>query len=143
MSWRVHVERQGPLVVAIGLGLFHGFLARTYYPANDKDLFSSVVNLSGIAVGFLATGQALLCSLSDNFVVVTLKKLRQFDSMLANFTIAIRACLFLAVYTLLSYLVPFQAEPVLFSVWLGFLVFAALTTLRVLWHLGSILHGRH
>lgn len=146
MNLRLHLERKGPLVVALLVAIAHGWCYRKWYPCgypdSDRDLFSNVVNLSGIAVGFLATGQALLFSLTDSFVVKTLKQLNQFDRMMENFTVAIRACLVVAVFTLGSYLWSFKTVPYLFSAWLGLVSYATLTSLRVLYHLGETLHGR-
>lgn len=110
-------------------------------PGKATEFFGNVVNISGIAIGFLATGQTLLCSLNDNFVVKTLRKLGRFDSMLRFFTEAICWCLALALFSLVSYWVDFQTKPTLFSFWLGVLTGAFTATVRILALFSNVLHG--
>jgi len=110
-------------------------------PEKATDFFGNVVNISGIAVGFLATGQTLLCSLSDNFVVKILRKYNRFEAMLRFFTSAIVWCLTLALFSLLAYWINFQKYPLLFSTWFAVLFGAFFATIRILALFAKILHG--
>ena len=141
MKLKALAERHIPGVAAVTVVLVHRFVWPQSYPRSATELLNNVVSLSGIAVGFLATGQALLCSLSDNFVVQFLKKYSRFQDMLRFFSAAIRWCLCLALFSLAGYWVDFQKHAALFSVWLGLLSGASLTTMRVLLLFGRVLHG--
>lgn len=143
MSLRAAIEAHAPWILACSSGAAHYLLCPQLFPNPEKatEFFGNVVNISGIAVGFLATGQALLCSLNENFVVKTLKKLGSFDNMLRFFTEAICWCLGLALFSLLSYWLDFQKWPTLFSLWLGVLIGAFAATVRILALFTDILHG--
>ncbi len=137
-------EQIAPLIIGLIVFFVHYRFATTWLPKEANDLLSNTINLSGIAVGFLATGQALLCSLSDNFVVKILKEHKRFDHMLRYFTWAIFLCLLLALSSLAGYAIDVSAvliqKPYLFSLWLGIFAAAATATLRVLILFSMILH---
>jgi len=137
-------ERTMPFIIGILVFAAQHYYAPTWVPKEMKDLLSNTINLSGIAVGFLATGQALLCSLTDNFVVKALKEHNRFDHMLRYFTWAIFLCLLLALSSLAGYAVDIPEfltqKNYLFSIWLGIFAAATTATLRVLILFSMILH---
>ena len=133
-------EKHSPSLLLV-LGTFgHFWLARTWYPTDANELFNGALNLSGVAVGFLATGQGLLCSLSDNFVVTQLKKLGLFERLLSSFTVAIRWCLLLALFSMLAFCIDFKPRPFFFSLWIGIFLGAGAASYRVIHMFGKILH---
>lgn len=138
------LEKLAPYIAGGLATCSHYLWASNWIPKEINDLLSNTINLSGIAVGFLATGQGLLCSLSDNFVVKLLKQVGRFDEMLRFFTEAIFLCLLLAFTSLFGYSVeitPFlTANPFVFSLWLGLFIAVAVATIRVLIFLAMILH---
>jgi hypothetical protein len=141
MSLKGRFEKLWFLVAGVVLASLHYFVWPTAYPVSAKELFSGVVDISGIAVGFLATGQVLLCSLTDNFVVKTLRKYGRFEDMLRYFTVAIYCCLFLALFSLASCWTDFKAYPPVFSIWLGACATTFGATLRILLLFRKVLHG--
>jgi hypothetical protein len=138
------MENNAPWLLACVTGVIHHYAWPQFYPDPEKatEFFGNVVNISGIAVGFLATGQTLLCSLNDNFVVQTLRKYDRFDGMLRFFTEAICWCLLLALFSLLTYWVNFKVHSLMFSVWLGLFVGAFSATTRILALFAKTLHGK-
>jgi hypothetical protein len=136
------IEKAAPWIACGTAFATHALGLRDLRPESN-DLFGNVVNISGIAIGFLATGQALLCSLSDNFVVQTLRKLGRFEDMLRFFSSAIHWCLVLAIVSLLAYWIQFKDHPILFSAWLGVFAGAGVSTVRILILFNGVLHGRN
>ncbi|MBX3747319.1 MAG: hypothetical protein KF833_18575 [Verrucomicrobiae bacterium] len=110
-------------------------------PARLTDLMATSATVAGVAVGFLATGQALLCSLSSNAVVESLKRFGHFDRMLKFFTAAILWNLVLLVSTTLSYWIDMADAPGWFAVWTGLWVGSLVATWRVLDLFRRTLHG--
>ena len=143
MTAKAFAERHSPWLLACATVAVHHFAWPQVFPdpAKTTEFFGNVVNISGIAVGFLATGQTLLCSLTDNFVVTTLKKYNRFEDMLRFFTGAICWCLSPCLFSLLTYWVDFQKHSILFSLWLGVFVGAFFSTTRILGLFSKILHG--
>lgn len=143
MTVRAIFEKHSPWLLAFSTVAVHYFLLPQLYPVPEEatDFFSNIINISGIAVGFLATGQTLLCSLSDNFVVKILRKYNRFEDTLRYFTEAICWCLALALFSLLSYWVDFKSHAILFSIWSGLFVGTFFATARILWLFAKILHG--
>lgn len=129
------------LLVAIAVFLLHYFAFRSFYPRQDSDLYSNVINICGVAVGFLAAGQALLYSLPDNKVVATLNKLGRLNHLLRFFTAAIVWCMLAAIYTTLSYVVDFKVSPALFSIWLALVSGAVFSTIKVIALFSATIHG--
>lgn len=142
MGLRKFTESYADFAIALMAGACHYFLWRAAYPKDHAgELFTNVITLSGVAVGFLATGEALLCSLNDNFVVKTLRDCKRFDDMLRFFSKAIGWCFLLILLSLLSYWLDFQAHPMFFSVWLGFFGGSLVSTVRILRLFSKIVHG--
>ncbi|MCZ7636243.1 MAG: hypothetical protein M5U12_09535 [Verrucomicrobia bacterium] len=132
MTLRANIERWLPVAAAALFGATHALWLPSTYPPRGEDLISAVLDISGIAVGFLATGQALLCSMTDNFVVSTLRKHGRFNDMLRMFSVAIYWLLGLVIYSLLSFFADFQTHHVLFSLWIALLAGASVATLQIL-----------
>lgn|SRR5665213_2219808 len=143
MTARAFIENNAPWLLAFSAGAVHHFAWPQLYPNPEKatEFFANIVDISGITVGFLATGQMLLCSLEDNFIVKILRKYNRFQGMLRFFTEAICWCLTLAVFSLLTYWIDFKEHSLLFSIWFGLLVGTFFATVRIIGFFAAILHG--
>lgn len=134
------VERFAPWIAALAAFSLKFWVLPDLKPAKLSDLLSTSANVAGVAVGFLATGQALLCSLANNSVIETLRKYGLFERMLSFFSSAILWCLCLLVFTTLSYWTDLDKVPWLFSIWCGNWAGALVSALRVIDLFKRILH---
>ena len=139
-----HGERYCPQLVGLLAFWIHLHFFPKWVPAEMKDLLANTITLSGVAVGFLATGQVLLCSLTDNFVVKSLRDCGRFEEMLHLFTWAIFFCLTLSLFSLLGYAFDLKSlleqMPWLMSIWIGFWSATVAATIRVLVIFSMTLH---
>lgn len=112
-------------------------------PAEEKELLGGVLSLLGAAVGFLATGQALLCSLQDNAVVKELRRLRFYQRTMVFFTRAIWWALVASVLSLVGLWIKFGTHRAWFAVWIGCAAGAAVAILRIILIFARVLHQVH
>lgn len=135
---RAIVERSypvvGSLIVTLGYLKFHdhfGFVSR---PALGN-LFTAVVNVSAIAVGFLATAQSILFSLENKRVTQFLKSAGAFNSLIDYMMEAIHISFALAGISAFALLIdlktPRHWHIYGFAAWLFFLCLAALDYYRI------------
>lgn len=142
MSPRALFEYYADYLVAITAVLIHLLSWPKAFPSDHStELFANVINIAGVAIGFLATGQSLLCSLTNNFVAETLRKHGRLSHMLRFFTRAIVWCLALVLASLCSYWLDFSKTHWLFSVWLGLFAGAATSTIRIVQLFTKVVHG--
>lgn len=139
MKLSLVIERYSPCLLAVAAPLVH-WLWFEKVPVVAGELMSDTLNLSGISVGFLAAGQAMLYSMPENFVVSQIKKAGRFDELLRFFTIAIWACLVLALMCMIIRGAGVQEDNTWFRVWMAVSAFAASSTIRVLAIFSVILH---
>ena len=133
------VEKNYPWVgglVAGGLGFY--FLNGRPLPADLNDLLSAIINVSAIAVGFLATAKSILISIQGSRII------RQFKSgggaryaqLIDYLMTAIYSCFALAALSTIGLLIDLKAQAIgqtlAVSIWMMCLVYAGLTCQRVI-----------
>jgi hypothetical protein len=134
----VSLERRYPLIgsgiVTIGYLLIHrklGFVSREAL----TNLFTAMVGVSAIAVGFLATAQSILFSLENRRVTQFLKDAGAFNSLIDYMMQAIHLSFILAALSAFALLVDPKAQrwwyPYAFAAWLFTLCFAGMAYYRV------------
>lgn len=147
MKLALNPEKWGPSLMGLVFGSAHFWLWRSAFPASG-DVISSVTNVSGIAVGFLATAQGLLISLSETQVVRDLKQLGVHSLLMKYFTTAIHSSLLLCLLSLVLSLdppspekpSPFFGQHWMFSLWIGLTVFTLAANYRVISLFSRVLH---
>jgi hypothetical protein len=141
-------ERRYPLVgggiVAFGYLLMYkrfDFVSRDALP----NLFTAMVSVSAIAVGFLATAQSILFSLENKRVTQFLKDAGAFKSLVDYMMEAIHLSFVLAALSAFALLVDAKAHrwwcPFGFAIWLFILSFAGLAYYRVVSIFANILRS--
>jgi hypothetical protein len=124
----------GSVVVAATYLKLHGefgFVSRDAL----ANLFTAIVSVSAIAVGFLAAAQSILFSLESKRVTQFLKDAGAFNSLVDYMMQAIHVSFTLAAISAFALLVDVRTgrwwHPYGFAIWLFFLCFAALAYYRV------------
>ncbi|MEM4721396.1 MAG: hypothetical protein QXT73_04980 [Candidatus Methanomethylicaceae archaeon] len=140
------IERWYPLVGGIAVSSLYFLLCRQMaLPTSIENLFSAVINISAIAVGFFATAKTILFSLSDRYVIRQLKKVGAFDTLIDYLLHAIKWCFLLAIITGLAFFIDFKTKPEwqtwALSFWLFLVWVALLSSYRVITILAKILRS--
>lgn len=141
------IEKHGPMGLGIAAAAAHYLFFRQACP-DDGEIFGNVTNVSGIAVGFLATAQGLLVSMSETHLVTQLKQLHQYKPLLRYFSRAIQLALVLCLGSLLLTVAPvhevgvprFAGVEWAFSLWIGWLAWTASASFRVIHLFGRVIH---
>jgi len=106
-------------------------------------LFSAIVSISAITVGFLATAKSILVSIDDKPIIANLKRLGMYDRLITYLLSAIYWSFALAVVSSVCFIVdlknPVWWHPWLLFLWLFVLVTAGFTCFRVIHLFGKIL----
>lgn len=69
------IEKFYPLLLGFLVGLAVFYITKIYgVSGNLKDIFSAVMNICGITIGFLATVKTIILAFNDQYVVKQLKK---------------------------------------------------------------------
>jgi uncharacterized membrane protein len=123
------IERWHPLLLSfiITAGYFC-FFSKNSAPDSIKDLFSAMISLCGITIGFLATAQSILFSIDKKYVVQQLKNTGVYKKLINYFMEAIRWSFLLAIFSSVGLLMDLKTQqawhPLAFGAWI-FLVAAA------------------
>jgi hypothetical protein len=139
------IERWHPHVLGIGVAIA---FAKVFHasPLNEpalKDIFSSALNLSGIAVGFLATANAIVLSLDNKPIVTRLKELGAYTNLVKYLIVGIRWAFTLALASAAVLLYnQFTAVQRVYAIaaWLGIGVVCGLACFRIARLFASILN---
>jgi hypothetical protein len=132
------VERSYPVIGSLIVTL--GYLRfQDHFDFVSRDalgnLFTAIVSVSAIAVGFLATAQSILFSLENKRVTQFLKSAGAFNSLVNYMMEAIHVSFALAGISAFALLVDLKTprwwHPYGFAVWLFFLCLAALDYYRI------------
>jgi quinol-cytochrome oxidoreductase complex cytochrome b subunit len=85
------IERLYPIFFGF-IGCFCSyFIVSTYgVPDSIKDVFSAVMNVCGVTIGFLATVKTIILSFNDQYIVKQLKKRGKYKIILSYFLISIK-----------------------------------------------------
>lgn len=105
--------------------------------ASFKELFSAVISVSSIAVGFLATAKSIMLSLDKRRVIKQLKDIGVYGTLLSYLMTAVNWSFATAIITALAlFFDTSKATPVwysyAFSAWLFVAITAAVSCYRVI-----------
>lgn len=146
------IERWYPLIVGILIAIIHHLVLRKYSfplgsPGEVKDLFSAVVNLSAITIGFLSTAQSILLSMGNNRIIKQLKLQggKKYIRLINFLMDAVSWSFFLAIISTIGLIAnpKFQElwNSLYFSFWLFVLVTTALSYYRIIYLFSKILRS--
>lgn len=131
------VEQWYPIVggVVFGLAYYYVLSARGPLPCSLKDLLAAVINVSAIAIGFLATAESVMLGLENKTVVARLKKINYFgfvvDYMRGALVLAFVLALVSAAGLLTDFVTPSPWHTKAFSAWLGLVAASLLAWIRI------------
>lgn len=121
------------VVVAIG---FIGFGREYQPPETSTQLITSILSVSAIIVGFLATAKSILISMDGSRVVRMLKEARKYDSLVQYFMSAINWSMILAGTSAVVLLVDTKESKdwhwIPFAIWCTILTIASCSAYRVI-----------
>jgi len=122
----------GAALVAAAAGKF---LPASVIPDDLKDVFSGLLNVSAIAVGFLATAKSILISMEGRRVIQQLRRSGFYNIAVGYMITAIRASFIVAVLALVGLVVRPKAHGL--GAWflllcVGLSAFAGLASYRVI-----------
>src|SRR6476646_700209 len=140
------IERWYPLILGFTVAFsYYCFLSDYSLPASTKDLFSAIINLSGITIGFLATSKSILVAIDKKFAIKQLKNTGTYKRLINYFMDAIHWAFRLIVVTAICLLVdfsqPLEWHSILFSIWLFVLATAGFSYYRVIDIFAAILRS--
>jgi hypothetical protein len=133
-----------PALGIIAAGTYFA-VARGYdVPATVHDLFTAMISISSIAVGFFATAKAIVVSIEEKKTVIKkLKQLGYYDDFLAYLSAAIHWSFALAILSAVGLLVDFEKEAVwrsgALTIWIAVMITAAASYYRVVRILNLVL----
>ena len=137
------------LVGAIALALYVASRGRIPFspPEALRDLFAAIINVSAIAVGFLATAKSILVSLEDKPIVRMLKDAGYYSDLVRYLMTATQLCFGLAIASALLVLLDFKTAAFwnhfAFGVWVFLTATAATACARVIRVFGRVLEHRN
>ena len=133
----------GGLIVFICYQLF---IRPIFVLSSFCNLFSAVVSVSGIAIGFLATAKSILFSIQNRRVIKQLKDQNLYNLLIKYIMSAIRICFMLALISAAGLLIdeknPPSWLPSAFSFWVFLSTVTTLSCYRVIQLFSKILTSK-
>lgn len=94
------IEKFYPLFLSIVAGLLYFLFGSTFNHAKSLDtLFTTLISISSIMMGFMLTSKSILFSIQDNDAVRRLKSSDGYQCLIRYILDSIHSCLLLAVYS--------------------------------------------
>jgi len=138
------IERYGPWVAAtIVTGVYLYFFREYQLPPKVNNLYSSVVTICAVSIGFLATAKSILFAVHDSEIIRWIKRAGLYDLMINYIMTAIHLCFILAIYSAIELVFDtswINVSPSLpFALWLFLSWVSLLSCYRVIYLLSKIL----
>lgn len=136
VKWGLIAERAYPYVLGVIVGVIY-YYCRSRLPAarNPTDLLAALVNVSAIAVGFLATAQSVLLSIEGRTVMKRLKEQGYDKRLFGYLSTSISLGFVLAVVSALALIVDFDVparwHQVAVAAWAALVVMSLMTWFRI------------
>jgi hypothetical protein len=148
MNWKVWLERWNPLLG----GVIAAAVSWHYFPVfpvpadSAPSLFSAIVSLSAISVGFLATAKAILFSIDQTLIVRQLQANVHYSRLVDFLLSAIHWSFALAIFSAGCFTVDLKNSVswhrYYLTVWVFVLAAASLATYRVIHIFGALLRDQ-
>lgn len=135
-------------LAAIGAtAAYYAWCSAKPLPAGFATLLEATVNISAIAVGFLASAKAIILGANDQVVVKKLRESKQLKPLMSYFMAAIWWCLFMTMLSAAMLLLDFtkgsQLNDWIVATWVFLAAGSALACLRVIWLFNQALRQFH
>jgi hypothetical protein len=141
---RAVTERRYPLIAGLAAGIAFFFLAPSFPVAADAapSLFSAVISVAAIAVGFLATAKSILLSIENKPIIADLKAHGRYSTLIDYLMCATKWSFFLAVMSITCFLADLKTpywHRWLFAFWVFAMFSTGASCFRVIHIFGKIL----
>ena len=142
----IWIERCYPFIIAIVIsGIYLCFFRDHPFPETMKSLFSSVISISAISIGFLATSKSILFAIHDRKTIHWIKSAGVYTTLVDYMMVAIHLCFILATISAIGLLInPSHLKtwyPWAFGFWLFIGTAAAFSCYRVIRIFAKILRA--
>lgn len=137
---KLKVEKRYPFWISLLIGV-GGYLFFYKIPISNKisDLFSALLNVSAIGIGFLGTSMGILYTMSKDWIIRALKDTEKnyYKITINYFLKAIYASSFMALMNCIGLLLDWNIKlngnhQVIFSLWLSSCILSILTYQRII-----------
>lgn len=129
-------ERWYPIAAgAISFVVYWVFISSTPPPKTFASVLGSVVSVAGIAVGFFAAAQSIFISIDNSLIIKRLKELGRYKVVIRHLHAAMTYSFLLALMSGVGLLKDFETShwpPFIVSLWIGAMVTATLSCLRII-----------
>ncbi len=125
-------------VLAIALVVRYGFKAQFFIPEDPRCILTTVITVSAIAVGFIATAKSVMLTMRNSKAGKNLDKYKLFGICMVYFMASIKGLLLFTVISACGLFIPSKTDlrwlVDLFCLsWLSAAVWAGSLTWRTLW----------
>jgi len=140
-------ERWYPRIAGLAGGTIFFFLAHEFpvKAENAPNLFSAIISVAAISVGFLATASSILLSIEQKPIIVKLKEVGTYPKLIDYLFEAVGWSLALAVVSISCFLADLKSPDSwhrwLFAFWVGVIVGAGTSFFRVVHNFTKILRS--
>jgi len=121
------------------------FFAQSEFSKTINSLFTAIISISAVSIGFIATTKSILFSLRDSSTVKWIKSGGSYQSLIDYMMTAIRWCFLNAIVSAVCLLVDFPSyywAPFLFAAWVFTCVTAFSSCYRVIHIFSKILRAQ-
>jgi uncharacterized YccA/Bax inhibitor family protein len=123
------IERFYPLILGLLFGVISFVLCKNYgVPEGIKDIFSAVMNICGVTIGFLATVKTIILAFNDQYIIKKLKERGSHKKILNYFLSAIKWSFFLLVFSAVGLGINLKSYLILSPYFIGIWSFVLVTT---------------
>jgi hypothetical protein len=122
------IEKLYPLVVGLIIGGLSFWVFKNHnFSSSLKDIFSSIINVCGVTIGFLATVMSIIFSFNEQAAVKYLKQTGKYKSLVNYFSAAIQWTFILLLWSALAMGIDFKVSTSWHPYFLGSWLFLAAT----------------
>jgi len=121
------------------------FFGQSQFPKTINSLFTAIISISAVSIGFIATTKSILFALRDSSTVKWIKSGGGYQQLIDYMMTAIRWCFLNAIVSAVCLLLDFPSyywAPFLFAAWLFTCVTAFSSCYRVIHIFSKILRAQ-
>lgn len=142
------VERVYPLVTCFVAGVVYYTLAPEFPVKADAapSLFSAIISVAAIGVGFLATANSIILSIDNRQIIKDLKDVGYYSRLIDYLLAAVAWSSLLAILSIVCFLADLKAPESwhrwMFTIWVGLMFGAGFACVRIVSVFAKILKSR-
>ncbi len=134
----LRIEKYHPIIISLIAGILYYFFGNRMPDRNSfESLFTTLISISSIMLGFILTSKSILFSIQGSDAVKRLKSSDGYRHLLEYILSTVNSCLFLAVYSGICLFYKINNENILF---ISVLIFAITLTVLNFYRSTRIFH---